>query len=161
MRAWTALSNYCCCGSSSWRLLAHLLLCCPSSPLLHSAAYAAEALSHLDYFARLEEEEAAASASSSSAAARVESDGLTAGCGAFISESILSCGGQIVPPAGYFRRVYAGVRAAGGVCIADEVQVRPRSNGRGDATRCRCNGRGDVTRCGCGPSHRCVGRRGA
>lgn len=57
------------------------------------------------------------------AAARVEADGLTAGCGAFISESILSCGGQVVPPAGYFRRVYAGVRAAGGVCIADEVQV--------------------------------------
>lgn len=53
----------------------------------------------------------------------VEEDGLTAGCGAFIMESILSCGGQIIPPKGYLRRVYASVRAAGGVTIADEVQV--------------------------------------
>ena len=99
------------------------------------AAYAAEALSHLDHFAGLEAEEASALAGARAAlggnaspadlaaAARVEADGLSAGCGAFICESILSCGGQIVPPAGYFKRVYAGVRAAGGVCIADEVQV--------------------------------------
>ena len=52
-----------------------------------------------------------------------DNDGLTAGCSAFIMESILSCGGQVVPPAGYLRRVYAAVRAAGGVTIADEVQV--------------------------------------
>lgn len=38
-------------------------------------------------------------------------------------ESILSCGGQVVPPKGYLRQVHAAVRAAGGVCIADEVQV--------------------------------------
>lgn len=50
-------------------------------------------------------------------------DGLKAGLGAFIMESVLSCGGQVVPPAGYLRNVYASVRAAGGVCIADEVQV--------------------------------------
>jgi 4-aminobutyrate aminotransferase-like enzyme/Ser/Thr protein kinase RdoA (MazF antagonist) len=42
---------------------------------------------------------------------------------AFISESILGCGGQIVLPAGYLREAYAAVRAAGGVAIADEVQV--------------------------------------
>ncbi len=42
---------------------------------------------------------------------------------AFICESILSCGGQIVLPAGYLRQAYRHVRAAGGVCIADEVQV--------------------------------------
>ena len=41
----------------------------------------------------------------------------------FIAESILSCGGQVVLPDGYLREVYAAVRAQGGVCIADEVQV--------------------------------------
>lgn len=30
---------------------------------------------------------------------------------------------QIVLPAGYLQAVYGFVRAAGGVCIADEVQV--------------------------------------
>ena len=43
--------------------------------------------------------------------------------GAFIAESILSCAGQIVLPPGYLRAAYEPVRAAGGVCIADEVQV--------------------------------------
>ena len=42
---------------------------------------------------------------------------------AFICESILSCGGQVVLPDGYLREVYQLVRAAGGVCIADEVQT--------------------------------------
>lgn len=41
----------------------------------------------------------------------------------FIAESILSCGGQIVLPKGYLKAVYEYVRAAGGLCIADEVQV--------------------------------------
>jgi len=54
---------------------------------------------------------------------QLDDDGLTAHCGAFYCESILSCGGQVVPPAGYLRRCHAAVRAAGGVCIADEVQV--------------------------------------
>lgn len=35
----------------------------------------------------------------------------------------MSCGGQIIPPQNYFREVYKHVREAGGVCIADEVQV--------------------------------------
>jgi 4-aminobutyrate aminotransferase-like enzyme/Ser/Thr protein kinase RdoA (MazF antagonist) len=43
--------------------------------------------------------------------------------GAFIAESILSCGGQIVLPPHYLRDMYRIVRDAGGVCIADEVQV--------------------------------------
>jgi 4-aminobutyrate aminotransferase-like enzyme/Ser/Thr protein kinase RdoA (MazF antagonist) len=42
---------------------------------------------------------------------------------AFIGESLLGCGGQIVLPDHYLEEVYRHVRAAGGVCIADEVQV--------------------------------------
>ncbi len=45
------------------------------------------------------------------------------GVAAFIAESLLSCGGQIVLPDGYLKSTYQMVRAAGGVCIADEVQV--------------------------------------
>ncbi|MEM7532161.1 MAG: aminotransferase class III-fold pyridoxal phosphate-dependent enzyme [Chloroflexota bacterium] len=45
------------------------------------------------------------------------------GIAAFIGESVLGCGGQVVLPDGYFEAAYAHVRAAGGVCIADEVQV--------------------------------------
>lgn len=45
------------------------------------------------------------------------------GVAAFIAESLQSCGGQILPPDGYFRKVFNAVRAAGGVCILDEVQV--------------------------------------
>ncbi|KAH1021438.1 hypothetical protein HUJ04_010954 [Dendroctonus ponderosae] len=45
------------------------------------------------------------------------------GVSAFIAESLLSCGGQVIPPKNYFSRVYEHVRRAGGVCIADEVQV--------------------------------------
>src|SRR6185503_19687369 len=42
---------------------------------------------------------------------------------AFIAESAPSVGGQIILPEGYLANVYAIVRAAGGVCIADEVQT--------------------------------------
>jgi len=42
---------------------------------------------------------------------------------AFIAESLQSCGGQIIFPDSYLREVYKSVRAAGGVVIADEVQV--------------------------------------
>lgn len=41
----------------------------------------------------------------------------------FYAESMQSCGGQIVFPPGYLRQVYKYVREAGGVCLADEVQV--------------------------------------
>ena len=43
-------------------------------------------------------------------------------CG-FIAETYPSVGGQIIPPSGYLAMVYDYVRAAGGVCIADEVQT--------------------------------------
>ena len=43
--------------------------------------------------------------------------------GAFIAESAPSVGGQIVLPDRYLASVYAIVRGAGGVCIADEVQT--------------------------------------
>jgi 4-aminobutyrate aminotransferase-like enzyme/Ser/Thr protein kinase RdoA (MazF antagonist) len=42
---------------------------------------------------------------------------------AFIAETLPSVGGQIVFPPGYLTDAYARVRAAGGVCIADEVQT--------------------------------------
>lgn len=41
----------------------------------------------------------------------------------FITESLLSCGGQVIPPSTYFKTAFAHVRAAGGLCITDEVQV--------------------------------------
>jgi 4-aminobutyrate aminotransferase-like enzyme/Ser/Thr protein kinase RdoA (MazF antagonist) len=42
---------------------------------------------------------------------------------AFIAETLPSVAGQIVFPPGYLAEAYRLVRAAGGVCIADEVQV--------------------------------------
>nr|XP_055068069.1 ethanolamine-phosphate phospho-lyase [Misgurnus anguillicaudatus] len=42
---------------------------------------------------------------------------------AFIAESLQSCGGQVIPPVGYFQKVAQHVRKAGGLFIADEVQV--------------------------------------
>ena len=42
---------------------------------------------------------------------------------AFLCESLLSCGGQIVLPPGYLSAAYRHARSAGAVCIADEVQV--------------------------------------
>jgi 4-aminobutyrate aminotransferase-like enzyme/Ser/Thr protein kinase RdoA (MazF antagonist) len=45
------------------------------------------------------------------------------GPAAFIAETLPSVAGQIVLPRGYLAEAYRLVRAAGGVCIADEVQV--------------------------------------
>ena len=42
---------------------------------------------------------------------------------AFIAESIQGVGGFVEFPEGYLKQVYEHVRAAGGVCIADEVQT--------------------------------------
>jgi len=42
---------------------------------------------------------------------------------AFFCESMLGCGGQIVLPEGYLAAASRHVRAAGGVVVADEVQV--------------------------------------
>jgi alanine-glyoxylate transaminase/(R)-3-amino-2-methylpropionate-pyruvate transaminase len=41
----------------------------------------------------------------------------------YIAESIQGVGGVVVYPDGYLKHVYEHVRAAGGVCIADEVQT--------------------------------------
>jgi len=45
------------------------------------------------------------------------------GLAAFLAESVLSCAGQIEPPPGFLSAAYARARAAGAVCIADEVQI--------------------------------------
>ncbi|MEX1314703.1 MAG: aminotransferase class III-fold pyridoxal phosphate-dependent enzyme [Desulfotignum sp.] len=45
------------------------------------------------------------------------------GVAGFICESIISCGGQIELPDRYLKTAYESVRKAGGVCLADEVQV--------------------------------------
>lgn len=41
----------------------------------------------------------------------------------FITESIWSCGGQVIPPQSYFKSAFQQVREVGGLCIVDEVQV--------------------------------------
>jgi 4-aminobutyrate aminotransferase-like enzyme/Ser/Thr protein kinase RdoA (MazF antagonist) len=52
---------------------------------------------------------------------RVKAEGR--GAAAFIAETLPSVGGQIVFPPDYLAEAYRHVRAAGAVCIADEVQV--------------------------------------
>lgn len=43
--------------------------------------------------------------------------------GAFLAEPVFGNGGGVLLPDGYLEGVYAAVRARGGVCISDEVQV--------------------------------------
>ena len=45
------------------------------------------------------------------------------GLAGFIVESLPSVGGQIVPPPGYLADTFRYVRAAGGLCIVDDVQT--------------------------------------
>lgn len=45
------------------------------------------------------------------------------GVAAFICESMLGCGGQVILPDAYLKTAFEHVRSSGGVCIADEVQV--------------------------------------
>jgi 4-aminobutyrate aminotransferase-like enzyme len=45
------------------------------------------------------------------------------GLAGFIAEALPSVGGQIVPPPGYLADVYRYVRAAGGLCVVDDVQT--------------------------------------
>jgi 4-aminobutyrate aminotransferase-like enzyme len=52
-------------------------------------------------------------------ACRAAPDGLAA----FVAEPLLGNQGGVEPASGYFAAAYDAVRAAGGVCIADEVQV--------------------------------------
>jgi len=42
---------------------------------------------------------------------------------AFIAEPIIGCGGQVPLAKGYLKQVYPEIRAQGGICISDEVQV--------------------------------------
>lgn len=49
--------------------------------------------------------------------------GLDRTVAAFFCESLLGCGGQVVLPEDYMKKAFEHVRAAGGLCIADEVQV--------------------------------------
>jgi 4-aminobutyrate aminotransferase-like enzyme/Ser/Thr protein kinase RdoA (MazF antagonist) len=64
-----------------------------------------------------------AAAYARSVAHACEDAAATGGVAAFISEPMLGNQGAVEPPAGYLRQAYAAVRAAGGVCIADEIQV--------------------------------------
>ena len=57
------------------------------------------------------------------AIARIRARGGGGRLAGFIAETFPSVAGQIIPPDGYLRGVYDRVRAAGGVCIADEVQT--------------------------------------
>ena len=41
----------------------------------------------------------------------------------FIAESLMGCGGQLVLPEGFLKKSFELVREAGGICIADEVQI--------------------------------------
>jgi 4-aminobutyrate aminotransferase-like enzyme len=45
------------------------------------------------------------------------------GLAAFLAETLPSVAGQVVLPPGYLAEAYRHVRAAGGICIADEVQT--------------------------------------
>jgi len=42
---------------------------------------------------------------------------------AFIAEPVVGCGGQVPLAKGYLEKVYKAIRAQGGICISDEVQV--------------------------------------
>ena len=50
-------------------------------------------------------------------------NGGSAGPAAFIAESISGCGGQIMFPNTYFQHAFQHARAAGGLCIVDEIQT--------------------------------------
>jgi len=52
-----------------------------------------------------------------------EIEALEAPPAAFIAEPIFGNGGGILLPHGYLRDVYAAIRARGGLCVSDEVQV--------------------------------------
>lgn len=43
--------------------------------------------------------------------------------GAFVTEPIVGCGGQVPLAPGYLKELYPHIRAQGGVCISDEVQT--------------------------------------
>lgn len=45
------------------------------------------------------------------------------GIAAFLAEPIVGCGGQVPLAKGYLQYIYPKIRAQGGICISDEVQV--------------------------------------
>lgn len=55
--------------------------------------------------------------------AQVEIPAVSNQVAALLCEAMPCCGGQVVLPPQYLQRVYAAVRNAGGVCIADEIQT--------------------------------------
>jgi 4-aminobutyrate aminotransferase-like enzyme/Ser/Thr protein kinase RdoA (MazF antagonist) len=50
-------------------------------------------------------------------------NGINRRLAAFFVEALPGCGGQVVLPDGYLAAAFEEIRAAGGVCIADEVQI--------------------------------------
>ena len=64
-----------------------------------------------------------ADAGSRYAAPVAEAARRTPGLAALFCESASGCGGQVFLPPGYLAESFAAVRAAGGVCVADEVQT--------------------------------------
>jgi 4-aminobutyrate aminotransferase-like enzyme/Ser/Thr protein kinase RdoA (MazF antagonist) len=50
-------------------------------------------------------------------------NGINRRLAAFFVEAILGSGGQLVLPEGYLKAAFAEIRAAGGVCVVDEVQT--------------------------------------
>lgn len=50
-------------------------------------------------------------------------DGAKGKIATFIAEPIMGCGGQVPLAKGYLKEVYPKIRAQGGICISDEVQV--------------------------------------
>jgi 4-aminobutyrate aminotransferase-like enzyme/Ser/Thr protein kinase RdoA (MazF antagonist) len=55
--------------------------------------------------------------------ARHVAEAAQSGVAAFMCESAVGCGGQTILPRGFLSEAFAAVRAAGGVCISDEVQT--------------------------------------
>jgi len=55
--------------------------------------------------------------------ARKQIEAETGNIAAFIAEPIVGCGGQVPLSEGYLKNVYETIRAQGGLCISDEVQV--------------------------------------
>lgn len=60
-------------------------------------------------------------ASVDTAIASLRADGLAPA--AFFLDTLLASSGVVIPPAGYLGAVFERVRAAGGLCVADEVQA--------------------------------------
>ena len=70
------------------------------------------------------------------------------GPAAMIAESISGCGGQVILPEGYLQKAFELVQAAGGVCIADEVQVGFGRTGKGMWSFAAQNAKPDIVTMG-------------